>query len=404
MQPLIYALPNSDSSILLDRIQFYLDSNPSPRLIKYGFNTINNKIDLIALTSVSYYKTGLNFDFERTDAKSIFTMGNALFNISTFNRIFAEIWEILALFDLLNPRLVYTSNPDDVKAIFATSRALGFTSGAPQVISDPSSLSKWVDEKGGAKGDEDDNEDENNSDETEDEKYPSDDPNSLLNHYGGLASQPVDLIIKRYSNINLDENALIKLIIADLPKILQLMANGTNVIIQLFNLETQTSAEIIYYLSSLFSEAYLVRPSVTSEFSDVKYLVLINTLLDPEAKKTLASSVTALSSLNKDIRDSYLISFGLEINPDVGTRIQCLNSETTPPRFKKYNRIKAYLDSKVYEGSIYDEMIQAQDVNSDEWITTFGDIPNMKEIADRAIAKSGEKCVKSEDIVNIFSF
>src|SRR2546430_428677 len=71
-KPIIYKFPKrTNKPIKLGETDFIMDTQPSPKLLKYGFNQTMENLDIVDLTSNPYYRAGLNFDFDRTDPQSI---------------------------------------------------------------------------------------------------------------------------------------------------------------------------------------------------------------------------------------------------------------------------------------------------------------------------------------------
>src|SRR5579871_6593194 len=98
MQPIIYKLPTTENKITLKpKLEF--DSHPSPKLIKYGFNQLADKINIIELTKNDHYRTGLRIDFSRSDKNSITTIGKETFGIK-IDQDFCIFWEIMNLFGM----------------------------------------------------------------------------------------------------------------------------------------------------------------------------------------------------------------------------------------------------------------------------------------------------------------
>lgn len=162
-----------------------------------------------------------------------------------------------------------------------------------------------------------------------------------------------DITIKKYSDINIGENAIIELIWNDLKEILK----EENVAIQLYNIETKISAELIYYLSTLYYESYLYKPIISSILSDSKYLVLIN------SKRI---KIPLFPKNNK-----YLTSLSLIVPENIIINIQQINSKLMAEKYNKYLEIKEYLDTQIYEGATYHEFIEKQKQNIKEWIKLF---------------------------------
>lgn len=351
MEPIIYKLlpciTNENAACMtnikinLNDDDIYFDTNPSPKLIKYGFNNMIDQLDLMAITSISYYRAGLNFDFARTGKDSIATKFSKIFGTKNVDQSFAEFWEIISLFNLFNTNVdIQTSHPDTITDII----------NAYTLISKSKNKINLINKKGKA-----------------------------------------SLIIHKFSDVDIDENAAIQFIINDLPNLLSNQTVSANMVLQIFGTLTQTMAELIYYLSSLYEESYLIKPSVISEIFDSKYLVLLR--LKNQTK----------FQLPKHSSDVYLASIGINIPDDVVTTIQCMNAETMPSKYKKYYEIKSYLDSKVYEGATYQEMLERHDEYGEKWIETYTDLTKPIEILANILKKTDAKCMRRSSLINLLN-
>lgn len=344
MEPIIYMLPRIEKNIEINLADINFDHNPNPKLIKFGFNDLNEQFNTSALYSNPHYKNGLDFDFSRIDQNSLKVIGAKTFKIKNFDSNFAELWEVLNLFRLLDSdQKIYTSREEAITEIISSYQKLS-----------------------GSKN-----------------KY------SLIDR---KKKEKATLVIYRYSDIDIDENAAVQLIVNDLNSLLIVQEKNSNMIIQLFGLQTQISLEIIFFLSSLYNDAYLLKPTISSDLSDGKYLVLIGLKTIPDIK------------FPKIPDNTYLSSIGLKNIPNnfVGV-IQCINSDTLPRKYKRFFIIKTYLDGKVYEGTTYQELIDNQNANSKKWLDTFSDLTKMKKLLDNSLKKSESKCNNHEKLTSIFS-
>lgn len=343
MEPIIYALPKINDKIELNKSNFYFDENPSPKLIKYGFNNITDSLDLASIIAVPQHRAGLKFDFERRDANSITTRASTELGLKKFNQNFAEIWEILSLFGLLDKsQTIATNHPDILQ-----------------------NITKLY------------------------EQITSTKTNSTV---ADLKSKTASLVVYKYSDIDIDENAAIDIIISHLPNLLPMQNPGASMVIQLFSLQTQTSAEIIYYLSSLYDAAYLVKPTISSDLSDSKYLVLIG--LKEKSSIDIPSHAENI----------YLASMGIDsLQNDFVTKIQCMNAKVIPAKYSKYIQIKNFLDTKVYEGSAYQEMMEIQNNNTNKWIRMFTDKNSARAITDAAIQLTDKHCANYNKLVTLLN-
>lgn len=338
MDPIIYVIPKIDEIIELNTKNFRYGQKPSPRLLKYGFNNITEQLDLETITSVEQYRAGLNFDFENNNENSISTKLSILFKVKNIDITFAEFWEILILFGLLKKdQNIYTSNAKTMNDITNAYLNMSDTKNKYNI--------------------------------TDSEKTKS----------------GISLVVYKYadSNVDIDENVGAQLLSNNLTDLISMQNKGASMIIQLFGMQTQISAEFIYYLSSLYNEAYLIKPIVSSDLSNSRYIVLIG----------LKDSVSIIPFKSKSKNNTYLKSIGLTHIPvAIENVIQCMNAKIIPMRYNTYNKIKEYLNTKVYEGATYKQMIQTQYENADKWSNLFSNLNRSEQLLNATLKNSTDSC------------
>lgn len=347
MEPIIYMLPISDKIIDLKKSDVHYEDKPSPKLIKYGFNTIIEQLDITSITNISQYRAALSFDFENNNEDNISAKLSVLFESKNIDITFAEFWEMIMLFGLLKGNQnIYTSHPKTMENIVDIYQKMS----------------------------------------------------QVKNNYTNNGKSPISLVIFKYadSNIDIDENVGIQLLSNNLTKLLEMQTKEASMILQLFGLQTQTTIEFIYYLNSLYTESYLIKPIVISELSNSSYLVLKG------LKNTPSSIHLPLPPKTNKNDETYLISIGLSHIPnEIVNIVQCMNSIVIPLKYNKYNQIKEYLNTKVYEGSTYQEMLRAQYKNTDSWIEIFTNLKNMEKILDNSIKKSVITCGNYSQLIEL---
>ncbi|AGD92433.1 putative FtsJ-like methyltransferase [Megavirus lba] len=340
MNPIIFMVPAIDL-IQIDDSNLIYDFQPSPKLIKYGFNNINEQLDIMSLTSNPYYRVGLNFDFERNDDQSITKIGSKFFNYDKFDKTYAELWEIISNFKLLdNNKSISTSHTETITNIATNYQKLRANN----------------------------------------KKYDIVDIES---------DKKVDLIIDKISDVDIDENAVVQYILLKLHKYLEKQSIGSSMVLEMFGTQTQVTIELIYYLSSLYTQAYIIRPIISSDFSDEKYLVLINLREKNIFPKIISSDDTYIVSLNVPKIPTSLTSI-----------VQCINSYIMPKKYNRYKIIKNYLDTKVYEGATYQDMINAQNKNTQNWMDIYTNIDRTNKILDENIEYTSKNCSIESNLNN----
>lgn len=327
MDIIIYRLPTSNQILEVRKEDIQFDDHPSPKLLKYGFNVLGDRLDWVALTSDPHYKAGLRFDFSRSDPESIVSLATATLRPHQFDQTFAEFWEIICLFDLLkNQQILSTNQPEIMEDIIAIQKK------------------------------------------TKDIRIST------------KIKDRLHLIIQKYSDVDLDEDTLVTFITKDLSSLFERQVVGANMVLQISSIQTQIMAELVYYLSTLYVSAYIVRPMVIPEISNSKYLVLVG--LRQESPWTIFPRENA-----------YLSSIiSSDLPTEFNSVIQCMNSYLIPLKFTTYSRIQSYLKEKIYEGATYQEFTKIQNEMARRWIDIYSEPSKAKALLDNIIERTEKTC------------
>jgi hypothetical protein len=329
-EPIIFQLPQIDIIPSL-RKEFIYESQPSTKLIKYGFNTLVYQLDMIELTSNPHYKDGLNFDLGSQNKILKKALG-----LKNLNQTFLEFWEILHIFKLLEENhQIYSEQKDVMNDILEVHKSIFKGKQKQSVKHNPKNAS---------------------------------------------------LIIQKFSDIDLDESAFLPLMMKKLSEFLPLLEKNGILILQFFDLETKIIIELIYYLSSLFTYAYMMKPMIVSELSSCKYLVLLGYKEMKSFPKYQKSNLFLISILHESI----------PLSLDV--LIQCINAHLIPEKLIVYQKIKKYLQENVYDGADHQEMIQNQDKNITRWIEIFTNKDLLNNTLQNIIQRTSGWC--QEEIYN----
>lgn len=333
MEPLIYKLPISSKLIKFDDLKICYDNNPSPKMIKYGFNHINDDLDMIKLTSDVHYKAGLEFDLDNINNK-IIQDSTPEYKLINLKSGFMELWEIIMLFDLFNKnQSIYTNDTKTMNNIINTYKTLFQTN------------------------------------------YEYNVTNKIANK--------MTLVIFRFSDIDISEDSIVHFIITNVNNLMSVQNKGSDMILQLFGMQTQITTELIYYLSSLYNGAYIIKPMIISELYDCKYIFLT------DLKQEI------MVSFPKELDRNYIFSLGLSNDASIYKTeniIQCINSYCIPKKYLRYHYIKKYLDIKVFEGSRYQEMVNDQEKNLKEWLITYTNLKKCSLLLNKVLDKTNEDC------------
>jgi len=352
MHPVIYKLPDvSDSPVVLATTGLSYDVYPSPKLIRLGYNTILEKLNIPYVLSNPYHKTGLAFDFDRTDKNSMEAIVKKAFGLKKADlKPFCPLWEIITFMEAyvgLNKKAVTVSTNMSELMEEVTAVHKKIHKGSTYAVTDASSKGK----KGAA----------------------------------------ADLVYHYFSSVDLDENAYVHLLCQELSLLLGKQAVGSSMILQVFDVNTDILSGLVYLMSSYYKESYVFKPSVVSDLSNEKYLIFLQLKSKPE-----------LPSLA--MKDSMYLSDISVVIPEIFTyAIQCINADLIPRKLNLYQSIKKYVDSRVYEGVTHDDMIAQQDSNASEWIESFGSSKKAAKLIETELTRTSQICDRAAEYNNAFA-
>lgn len=337
MEPIVYQLPFIDPIKIDPEKLFFHHSIPIP-LMKYGNQQMISSRKMNEILSLPHHHAGLKFNFDITDNNSFAAVIISKLKTDHFDLKLAEIWEIWKLFSFDKwSHLVWGEPIDLLKRIMNL---------MPQ--------------------------------------------KAKLVHQIENLNNSISLIWYRYSDTNLGELGAITIIIKDIIPKIKSQSESSCAIIQLFQIQTEITVHLISFLSSYYQSSYLVKPLVTSELSDIKYLVLISKKKDQ------------MEFPHLDLENNYIHSLGIDVIPEMNNIIQCINSELEPNKVKKYVQIKKYLDSHIYEGAIYQAFVQSQQKYIEKWIQLYLENNDYQKVIDNAVENSSSYCNQIKTIEYIF--
>ena len=341
MEPAIYKIPDITSTITDTNIMTVYGDKPALKLLKFGFDHITKCVDVLSITASDHHRIHLNIDFTRKDPKSIGSLCNEKLQMNSLDNTTAELWEIINVFRLMNTDQIYMSSHQDIVG----------------TINKTMVSKKYVDGK----------------------SSPTKSP------------EKASLIINKYSDIDLDENVLIHMLLDDISSTYSKQPVGSSLVVQIFGCYTSVSADIIFCLASFYEKSHIYIPSVTPFYSDSKYLVL-NGL-----KKKIQLKIP------KQPTNAYVQKLLIDVDTDIiAPLLQCMNSHIVPKRLRKYFSIEKYIQDKIYEGAIYDDLMKIQNTNTEDWINKYTNIERLSVLVDNIIDKNSKACNFKGLLHNIF--
>lgn len=348
MHPVIYKLPDvSDSKIDLKEENLSYDVYPSPKLIRLGYNTILASLNIPYITSNPYHTTGLLFDLDRTDKDSMEAAVKKAFGLKKIDlKTFCPLWEIISFIE---------------GYIGSKKKSVDVFTNVSDIVEEVTAAHKKI-HKG-----------------------------NTYNVVDSKHKKSVDLVYYHFSSVELDENAYVHLLCQEIVTLLKKQDVGSSMILQVFDINTDILAELIYLMSSFYKETYIMKPSVISDLSDEKYLICLQ-----------MQTVPKLPSLSmKD--NMYLSDISISVPEVFNYALQCLNADLIPRKLNTYSEIKKYVDSKIYEGVTHNDMIDQQNRNVKEWISTYASPKSVEKLIEAELSRTSQICDRAAEYNNAFS-
>jgi hypothetical protein len=305
-----------------DKIEYFFDTDYPKKLIKYGADIFPSKQDIINITSNTAYLHCLNIDINDQDpkgiVKSLINIDKKFSNVET-DREFLEFFEILKILQLTKPKskiYVNTNKLEDIVKIFDFEKA----------------------------------------------------------------EKNVSLVLYSLQSSDLEESVFLTTFLTDIKKIFDSQDKDCTMIVRFQDMKTQESADIVTYLSQYYEEVLLIKPSISSFISEIRYVVF--------------RKLTDKKSLD-NFDNGYIVLKNPSIVTDI--KIKCINSILVAKKYELYQTIRNYIDSKIFEGFEYKKKRDEQHLNVLAWINKFIINYDSSNILDYSIKNTQDKCTISID-------
>ncbi len=196
---------------------------------------------------------------------------------------------------------------------------------------------------------------------------------------GGQMEEKADFITGdgglEWVNENIQEQEAFKLIIAQVIASAKLQKKGGNFVCKFFETFTKTSLKIISMLGVLYDNVYFIKPLTSRLSNSEKYAVCVGFKFGDKDKE-YKDIIKKLDELHKtihenkndkivDIFPAYLIPINL-----IRTMIE-VNKEISNPQLKSIGEIISFVDKEVYSGDEYHYKREEQIEGAKFWNHTF---------------------------------
>jgi len=165
--------------------------------------------------------------------------------------------------------------------------------------------------------------------------------------------------------------------------LLHMNINGC-MVIKLNNIYTFITAKLLFIIKQMFTNIMIYIPDTIEFLSPYKFIVC----LDYKKNNINVDNFINMCEGINEMTDDILPSLTLE-SSFIGT-LSFINITQYTNEYKQYLSVIKYLNDKQYYGSIYDEMVNQQTVNTNKW-------------KDKYLAKESEITNKQTEIKNYYN-
>ena len=366
--PLYFRIKKSHQNIFDNKVNILMSPKYEYPLCEYGFQHFihqsKTNIDTATIPFIGkkkvwrvFNKYEINID-EHTD--TIASIANSYFKITTINRTFCKLWEILLIFNMI-----------DLKSTKITTLHLtgdGSFTHAVSLFRDTFSEQKSSSKK----------------DkyyyfpliESKNEFVLSD---SRVTHLKNLNDiEKCDFITAscklENKNILLQEQVATPLIITNIIEAIKNQKKNGNFVCKFYETYTTTSIKLIYLLSELYENIHIIKPLTSRQSSSEKYVVCINFKHndnDVKFKKLLTSFNDILGTISKSKYHVNDIFTDFKLPNNFIVQIANINTSLSNNQYIKTNNMINFINKEIYLGDEYHEKINEQIEGTLHWTKLF---------------------------------
>lgn len=180
-----------------------------------------------------------------------------------------------------------------------------------------------------------------------------------------------------WENKNVQEQEATKLIISEITFALKLLENGGTFVCKIYETFTNPMCKIMYVLSSVFEECYIVKPLTSRAHTSEKYIVCLKYKIN----KKIVDAFEELYNKLYDEHDKYIITIFPELELPIKFKQELIkmNTDIANKQIIAINKIVKYINGQNYFGDEYHEFRNAQIKATTHWINTY--YPNKKDFS-----------------------
>lgn len=165
------------------------------------------------------------------------------------------------------------------------------------------------------------------------------------------------------------EQDITKLVISEITCALGILSDNGSFVYRIFETFTATTCKLIYVLSLLFDETYLVKPLTSHASTSEKFIVC-------KGYKPNQKILDQFEKINKIMSNNPELNVvnifpELELPTDFHMLMMCINTEIANKQIIGINKIIAFIKSQNYYGDAYTDERLAQINASNYWLNLF---------------------------------
>lgn len=210
-----------------------------------------------------------------------------------------------------------------------------------------------------------------------------------INLFGGqIGKDRADLITADggfdWDNENTQEQEALRLIFAQIYTAFKIQAKSGNFICKFFETFTDTSLKLIYMLTQMYDQIYVVKPLTSRASNSEKYIVCLNFRHgenNPEYINIMKKLESVLKDLHNNPKENLVELWpSMKIPDDFRLTMIYANTYIANRQLKSINEIVEFIKDKNYYGDVYQMHRQMQIDANKYWISMF--MPNQNKFID----------------------
>lgn len=168
----------------------------------------------------------------------------------------------------------------------------------------------------------------------------------------------------------IQEQETLPLIIGQILTAIRMQSNGGIFVLKVFETFTESTMKIVYLLTQMYNKVYVAKPFMSRQSNSEKY-VICKGYSDKNKKRCISALESILDSINKD--DKYIMRVfpSFELPMEFVNTMTKLNTDLANRQLISINDIVDFINGQNYYGDIYQQRRDDQIKYTKSWINRF---------------------------------